>query len=56
MVYINWSFDELLLYIGLVIIGFSLVSMIAYLIVSKFKLMKLNNVLDDEYGKEKNTK
>lgn len=39
-------------FIGLAIVGVSAVIMVTYLMVSRKKLLKLNNKLDKEYGSE----
>ena len=53
VVFINCLSDELIFYIGLAIFGFSAIAMIIFMVTSRIKLIKLNNRLDEEYGKEK---
>lgn len=54
VVFINWLSDEMIFYVGLAIAGLSAIAMITYMVTSRIELIKLNNKLNEEYGKEKN--
>lgn len=45
------SLDEIILYVGIVMVVSSSISLTIYLIISHIKLIKLNNKMDEEYGK-----
>ena len=43
----------MIFYVGIAIVSISTILLIVYMVVSRIKLIKLNNRLDEEYGKIK---
>lgn len=49
----DWLTNEVLFYGGIIITGYSILSAIIFLCVSKIKAVRLNAQLDAEYGERK---